>query len=133
MQNYIPLAKPDLSGNERKYLLEAFDSGYLTHAGTWEARFESELGRFLGRPSLATSSGTAALHLSLLSLGTGPGDEVIVPALTFTATAGVVVRCGAKPVLVDVTDSFGINWAHARSKINRRTKAVITVLSVKVD
>jgi perosamine synthetase len=124
----IPLAEPDLSGNERKYLLQAFDSGYLTHHGEFEDRFENEFGRWIGRPALATSSGTGALHIALLSLGVGRGDEVILPALTFGATAAVVVQAGAKPVLVDVDpDTWGINWRHVRGRINRRTKCVIAV------
>lgn len=128
MAALVALAKPSLEGNERKYLLEAFDSGYLTHHGLFEDRFENEFGRWIGRPSLATSSGTGALHLALLSLGIGRGDEVILPALTFGATASVVVQVGARPVLVDVEpDTFGINWRHARGKVNRRTKAVISV------
>lgn len=125
--SFIPLAKPDLTGNERKYLLEAFDSGYLTHNGSFEDRFEQEFGRWIGRPAIATSSGTGALHIALLSLGVGPGDEVVVPSLTFGATASVVVACGARPVLVDVTEDFGINWQHAKGRVNRRTKAVISV------
>lgn len=127
MEASIALAAPDLTGNERKYLLEAFDSGYLTHNGSFEDRFENEFGRWIGRPALATSSGTGALHIALLSLGVGPGDEVIVPCLAFCATASVVVACGARPVLVDVTEDFGINWQHVRSKVNKRTKAVISV------
>jgi len=122
-----PLAAPDLTGNERKYLLQAFDSGYLTHNGEFEGRFEREFGRWIGRPALSTSSGTGALHIALLSLGVGSGDEVIVPCLTFGATASVVVACGARPVLVDVTGDFGINWRHAKGKVSRRTKAVISV------
>lgn len=124
----IPLAKPDLTGNERKYLLEAFDSGYLTHQGQFEDRFENEFGKWIGKPALATSSGTGALHIALLSLGIGRGDEVILPALTFGATASVVVQVGAKPVLVDVDkDTWGIDWNHARNRVNRRTRAVISV------
>ena len=124
----MPLAKPDLSGNERKYLLEAIDSGYLTHQGAFEDRFENEFSKWIGRPALATSSGTGALHLALLSLGIGRGDEVILPSLTFGATASVVVQVGARPVLVDVDpETFGINWAHARKLVNRRTKAVMVV------
>jgi perosamine synthetase len=124
----IPLAAPDLSGNERKYLLEAFDSGYLTHQGTFEDRFEDEFGKWIGRPALATSSGTGALHIALLSLGVCRGDEVLLPALTFGATAAVVVQVGARPVLVDVDpDTWGINWKHASRMVNRRTRAVISV------
>lgn len=127
MEAFVPLAAPDLTGNERKYLLQAFDSGYLTHQGEWEDRFEKEFGRWIGRPALATSSGTGALHLALLSLGVGPGDEVIVPNLTFGATAAVVVQCGATPVFIDVDSHFGIRWDHVKGKISRRTKAVIAV------
>lgn len=128
MATPLALAQPDLTGNERKYLLEAFDSGYLTHAGTWEERFEREFGNWIGRPSIATSSGTGALHCALLSLGVGAGDQVIVPALTFSATASVVVQCGAVPVFVDIRpDNFGINWEHSRRAVTRRTKAVISV------
>ena len=123
----LALAAPDLSGNERKYLLEAFDSGYLTHAGVWEERFEKSFSEWIKRPSLATSSGTAALHIALMALGCGPGDEVIVPCLTFGATASVVRACGARPVLVDVDDAFCIDWNHVRGKLTRRTKAVIAV------
>ena len=124
----IPLASPDLSGNERKYLLEAFDSGYLTHQGEFEDRFELEFGRWIGRPALATSSGTGALHLALLSLGVGPGDDVLLPVLTFGATAAVVAQVGARPVFCDVDPrTWGINWNHARARVNRRTKCVISV------
>ena len=124
----IQLAAPSLDGNERKYLLEAFDSGYLTHQGAFEDRFEAAFGAWVQRPALATSSGTGALHLALLSLGIGRGDEVILPALTFGATAAVVVQVGAKPVFVDVNpETWGINWQHVKSRINRRTRAVISV------
>lgn len=124
----IPLARPDLSGRERQYLLEAFESGYLTHHGEFEDRFEREFGKWIERPALAASSGTGALHLALLSLGVGRGDEVILPTLTFGATVAVVVQVGARPVFVDVDpDTWGINWRHARNKVTRRTKAIIAV------
>lgn len=121
----IPLAKPDLSGNERKYLLEAFDSGYLSHQGSFEDRFEREFSRWIGKSSFATSSGTAALHLALLSAGIGRGHEVIVPTMTFGATASVVSHVGAWPVLVD--GDFQIDWNQVRRAINFRTKAIIVV------
>lgn len=124
----LPLAKPDLSGNERKYLLEAFDSGYLTHAGEYEDRFENEFGKWIGRPALATSSGTAALHLAMLSLGIGPGDEVLVPDLTFGATASAVLAVGARPVLVDVDrETWGLDKDRIASVLNRRTRAIVPV------
>lgn len=123
----LALANIDLSGNERKYLLEAFDSGYLTHQGKWEDEFEDRFGKWIGRPSLATSSGTGALHIALLSLGVGHGDEVICPALTFGASASVILACGAKPVFVDVQENGCMNWEHALRKVNKRTKAIMSV------
>lgn len=126
--NLVPLAKLDLGPLERKYLLEAFDSGYLTHAGTFEDRFEKEFGNWIGRPALATSSGTAALHLALLSLGVGPGDECIVPDLTFGATASVVLAVGARPVLVDVDpETWGLDKNRLSSVLTRRTRAILPV------
>src|SRR4029078_6134723 len=89
LESFIPLAKPDLTGNERKYLLEVFDSGYLSHQGSFEDRLEIEFSKWIGKSSIATSSGTAALHLALLSMGITRGDEVIVPSMTFGATASV--------------------------------------------
>jgi perosamine synthetase len=123
----IALGKPDLSGKEREYLLRAFDSGYLTHQGEWEDRFEEKFAAYIGRSAMATSSGTGALHCALMALGVGPGDEVIVPALTFGAVASVVVQCGAKPVLIDVEDNFCIDTTHILKKTTRRTKAIIAV------
>jgi perosamine synthetase len=127
MGAFTPLASPDLTGRERQYLLEAFDSGYLTHVGVWNQRLEARFSEWIGKPSLACSSGTAALHLALMSLGVGEGDEVICPTLTFGATAAVIAQVGAKPVLVDVTSKFGIDWDQAREKVTRRTKAVMAV------
>lgn len=125
MVAFVPLAKPNLEGNERKYLLEAFDSGYLSHQGSFEDRFEREFSVWIGKNSIATSSGTAALHLALLSMGIGHGDEVIVPSLTFGATASVVHHVGAWPILSD--GDFGLDWEEVRKKITFRTKAIIVV------
>lgn len=122
---YIPLACPSLEGNERKYLLEAFDSGYLSHQGSFEDRFEREFSEWIGKESIATSSGTAALHLALLASGIGRGDEVIVPSMTFGATASVIRHVGAFPVLVD--GDFSIDWDEVRKRINYRTKAIMVV------
>lgn len=124
----LPLAKPDLSGNERKYLLECLDSGFVTHAGRFEEAFEKAFSERFKTPCIATSSGTGALHLALLSLGVGPGDEVIVPALTFGATASVVLAVGAKPVFVDIRrDTWGLDKDRIFSVLNRKTRAIIVV------
>src|SRR4029077_2426889 len=86
----VPLANPRFDGNELKYLTECVETGWLTHAGRFEGAFERAFAERFGRQCMATSSGTAALHLALLSLGIRAGEEVIVPDLTFGATASVV-------------------------------------------
>ena len=124
----IPLARPDLSGNEGKYLQECITTGYVTHAGRFEREFEQAFSKRFNTPAIATSSGTGALHLALLSLGIGHGDEVIVPSLTFGATASVVLAVGAKPVLVDVEpETFGLDQRKVLSYLNRKTRAIIPV------
>lgn len=123
----VPISCPDLEGRELEYVTDAIKTGWLTHHGSYEERFEREFSKLVGRPALATSSGTGALHLALLSLGIGQGDEVIVPALTFGATAAVVLAVGAKPVFVDVDDKGCINPRLIPNVITKRTKAVIPV------
>lgn len=124
----IPLARPILEGNELKYLTECIETGYVTHAGRFEHDFEQAFSKRFNTPCIATSSGTGALHLALLSLGIGHGDEVIVPALTFGATAAAVLAVGARPVLVDIEpETFGLDQRKVFSYINRRTRAIIPV------
>lgn len=99
----IPVSAPDLSGNEEVYVAHAVRSGWISGTGEYVTRFESEFAAFCGTgAAVAVSSGTAALHLSLAALGVAPGDEVLVPSLTFAATANAVRYLGAEPVFVDV-------------------------------
>lgn len=98
----IPSAVPCLRGNEWQYLKECLDSNWVSSVGPFVARFERELARWIGvRHGVATVSGTAALHVALLVSGVEAGDEVLVPALTFVATANAVRYCGAVPVFMD--------------------------------
>lgn len=98
----IRLAQPVLHGRERQYVLDALERVQLT-GGEYVERFEAAFaGLVEARHAVAVSSGTAALHLALLAAGLRPGDEVLVPALTFVATANAVRYCGAEPVIVDV-------------------------------
>lgn len=128
MAAFVPLARPVLEGNEKKYLNECIDTGYVTHAGRFEEAFEKAFSERFKTPCLATSSGTGALHLALLSLGVGPGDEVIVPDLTFGATASVVLAVGAKPVLVDIDPgTWGLDKNRVFSVLNKKTRAIIPV------
>ena len=99
----IPNAVPFLGGNEWKYVKECLDTNWVSSVGAFVDRFEREVAEYVGaRHGVATCSGSAALHVALLVAGVGPGDEVLVPALTFIATANAVCHCGALPVFVDV-------------------------------
>lgn len=126
---FLPVACPDLSGNERRYVEECLVTGWISSAGPFVRRFEEAFARACGAPyAVATSSGTSALHLALVAAGVGPGDEVLVPVWTFVATANAVVHAGARPVLVDVeAASWGIDPQEAARKITRRTAAMIAV------
>jgi dTDP-4-amino-4,6-dideoxygalactose transaminase len=96
------LSPPDVGPRERELLLEAFDSNWIAPLGPQVDAFEREFSRFVGlRSAAALSSGTAALHLALVLLGVGAGDDVLVPSLTFASTANAVTYVGARPVFVD--------------------------------
>src|SRR5215218_917883 len=102
MSNPIRLARPDVGEAELAAVAEVLESGQLTMGAKVE-EFEHAIAQAVGTVhAAAVSSGTAALHLALLALDVGPGDEVLVPAYTFPATANVVALCGARPKLVDV-------------------------------
>jgi perosamine synthetase len=122
----IRLARPDVGPAELAEVAAVLDSGMLT-MGPKVPELEAELARACEvRHALAVSSGTAALHLAVLALGLEPGDEVLVPAYTFPATANVVALAGLKPVLVDV-DPVTMNVDPARVEVGARTKAVLPV------
>lgn len=102
----IPLAEPNLSGNEARYLAECVASNFVSSVGPFVPRFESMVAEASGRcGAVATSSGTAALHASLVALGVSPGDLVIVPSLSFIATANAVAYCHARPAFLDVSST----------------------------
>ena len=103
----IPLSVPNISGREWEYVRACLDQGWVSSAGDFVTRFEREFAAAVGAPhAVATASGTAALHVALVIAGVGPGDEVIVPALTFIAPANAVRYVGAYPVFVDVDPSY---------------------------
>ncbi len=127
----IPVAEPSLSGNELKYVTECIETRWISSQGPFVRRFEAEIGKRLGLPAeqvLAVSNGTVALHLALVALGIGPGDEVILPDLTFAATINTVIQAGATPVIVDVDRvSLNIDPAAVAAAITARTKAIMPV------
>jgi perosamine synthetase len=124
----IRLAKPDVGDAELNAVADVISSGQLT-MGRHVTEFEAALAETVGTAHAAVvSSGTAALHLALLALEIGPGDEVIVPAYTFPATANVVELCGARAVLVDIDpDTFNLDTAAVAAAVTARTRAVMVV------
>jgi perosamine synthetase len=124
----IRLCIPYTGHEELEAIADVLSSGYLSQ-GEKVVEFERMVAEYVGvKYAFATSSCTTALHLSLVALGIGPGDEVLVPDFTFPATANVVVQQRARPILVDIDlDTFTLNIEDLRSKITGNTKAVIPV------
>jgi perosamine synthetase len=125
----IPVFAPWLSENVRRYVLDCVDTGWISSLGEYVPRFEHDFARFCeARHAVATSNGTTALHLALATLGIGAGDEVLVPDLTFVATANVVRYTGATPVLVDADPvTWTLDPADAARKVTARTRAILPV------
>jgi dTDP-4-amino-4,6-dideoxygalactose transaminase len=124
---FLPYALPSIGEEEIAEVVDSLRSGWVT-TGPKVKRFEEEFARYLdGRHAIAVSSCTAGLHIALAALGVGPGDEVIVPTLTFCSTANVVVHLGARPVLVDGGDDFNVMPEEIEAAITPRTKAIMPV------
>lgn len=107
----VPLHEPDFSGNEWTYVKQCIDTGWVSSVGSFVDRFEKDLQDFTGAShAVATANGTSALHICMLLAGVTPGDEVLVPSLTFVATANAVAYSGATPHFVDSDEcSLGID------------------------
>ena len=124
----IPVFAPWLSENVRRYVLDCVDSGWISSLGQYVGRFERDFATFCeARHAVATSNGTTALHLCLATLKIGPGDEVIVPDLTFVATANAVLYTGATPVFVDSDRRTWSSTRPTRGEITPRTRGIIPV------
>lgn len=107
MEKFIPLSIPNFEGNERKYVDDAIDQGWVSTGGAYITKLEKELAKFMNVDNVAAcQSGTSALHLSLIEAGVKPGDVVIVPPLTFIAAVNPVKYQFATPVFIDCDDSF---------------------------
>lgn len=127
--NRISIANPVFNGNEKKYLMDCIDTGWVSANGKYVNEFESKFAEFCGtKYAISCSNGTVTLHLIMLALGIGPGDEVIMPTLTYIATANAVRYCGATPVFVD-SDEFTLNIDPKKieEKITKNTKAIMPV------
>ncbi len=115
----IPLHEPLLEGNEKKYLTQCIDSGFVSSVGEFVNRFEKELAQFTGSSNaIAVVNGTQALHLALYTLGIGPGKAVLAPSLTFVATINSIYHSGASPIFLDIEEkTLGLCPEKARTFI----------------
>lgn len=125
----ISVAEPYLGKLEEKFILDSVKSGWVSSIGKYIKLFEKNFAKFCNtKYAVATSTGTSALHLALAAADIGPGDEVILPSMTFVATGNAVLYTGAKPVLVDSEPfSWNIDPEKIKEKINRFTKAIVVV------
>lgn len=125
----IPVLEPLLGGNELEYITDCIKTNWISSQGKYVKKFEDEIKAYTGSQyALAVSNGTVALHLALVSLNIGPGDEVIVPDITFGATLNAVVLAGATPVIIDVDkDTWNMSTELLRKHITKDTKAIMPV------
>lgn len=126
---FVPVAAPDLGGNEERYVVEAIRSSWISSTGPFVDRFETDFAELCGTTeAVGVVNGTAALHLALMALDVRPGDEVLVPSLTYIATANAVRYVGAEPVFVDVDpETWCIDPGQLEANVTARTKGVISV------
>ena len=125
----IPVNEPLLDGNEKKYLLECIETGWISSEGPFIKRFEERFASMVGRKhGVAVCNGTVALDAAVEALDIGPGDEVIMPTFTIISCIGQIVRAGAKPVLVDSDPvTWNMDVTQIEAKITPRTKAIMAV------
>ncbi|WP_035056078.1 aminotransferase class I/II-fold pyridoxal phosphate-dependent enzyme [Desulfuromonas sp. TF] len=125
----LPIMEPDLQGKELEYVVDCLTSNWISSQGQYVEDFQQAFRSYLGGcHALCVSNGTVAIHLALVALGIGSGDEVIVPDLTFVAPASMILHTGAKPVLVDVDRrTWTIDPSAVEAAITSRTRAILPV------
>lgn len=125
----IPVYQPDLSGNEKAYVNQCLDSTWISSKGEFIDRFENEFATQVGSPNaIGVCNGTVALHLALVALGIGRGDEVIVPSFTYIASVNAIAYTGARPVFCDsLPDTWQMDPSHVRRLVGPKTKAIMVV------
>jgi perosamine synthetase len=133
----IPVNEPLLNGNEKKYLNECIDTGWVSSEGSFVKRFEAQMAAAVGRKhGIAVSNGTAALEVAVAALKLEPGDQIVMPTFTIISCAAAIVRCGCRPILVDSDPrTWNMDVEKLREKLeqeievkgNRRIKAIMAV------
>jgi perosamine synthetase len=125
----IPVYQPDLSGNEKRYVNECLDTAWISSRGRFVGEFEERFAAAVNvEHAAAVCNGTVALHLALVALGIGPGDEVLVPTLTYIASVNAIAYTGATPVFVDsVRDTWQMDPEDVRRLVTPRTRAIMAV------
>ena len=125
----IPIYQPSLDGNEKKYVNECLDSTWISSKGRFIPEFEQKFAKYTGvKHAASVCNGTVALHLAMVALGIGPGDEVIVPSLTYISSANAIAYTGATPVFVDsLENTWQMDPEDVQRKLTTRTKAIMVV------
>ena len=129
MSDFIPVNEPLLNGNEKKYLNECIDTGWISSEGPFVKRFEDSFAKKVNRKyGIAVANGTAALDIAVEALGIGEGDEVILPTFTIISCIHQIIRSGATPVLVDSDpNTWNMDISQIEEKITIKTKAIMVV------
>ena len=125
----VPVNEPLLNGNEKKYLNECIDTGYVSSEGPFVKRFEKSLAGYFGRKhAIAVANGTVAIDIAIEALGLSAGDEVIMPTFTIISCVSGLIRKGCKPVFIDqLSDTWNMDVTQIEEKISSRTKAIMVV------
>jgi len=126
---FIPVNEPLLNGNEKKYLVDCIDSGWISSEGPYVSQFEEQLAARVGRKyGIAVCNGSVAIDAAVLALGIGQGHEVIMPTFTIISCAAAVIRAGATPVLVDADpQTWNMDVSQIEAKITPKTRAIMVV------
>jgi len=128
-EEYIPVNEPLFLGNEKKYLADCIETGWVSSEGAYVKRFEEQFAHYVDRDfGVSVSNGSVALDTAINALGIGPGDEIILPTFTIISCIAPIIRAGATPVLVDCdAETWNMNIAQVASKITPKTKAILIV------
>lgn len=126
---HIPVYKPSIEEKEKEYVLDCVETGWISWKGKYVPRFENDFAKYIGMQyGVGVFNGTVALHLAMLTLGIGEGDEVIVPSFTYVASVNAITYVGATPVFVDSKlDTWQMDPDDVRKKITDKTKAMVVV------